>query len=121
MATACSPFCSYHALALRRMVGLLVQQARMQHVCEELVVAVPTAAVVERDQEQVPSIQRLQHGLATTLPGDGIAQRTAQPAQDRGLQQEGLDTIGLTLQHLLDQVVDDVTIIPGEAGDEAGD
>ena len=38
----------------------------------------------------------------------------------RGLQQEGLDTIGLTLQHLLDEVVDDVTIIAREAGDEAG-
>jgi hypothetical protein len=34
-----------------------------------------TGGVVERDQEQVPSIQRLQHGLATTLSGDGIAQR----------------------------------------------
>ena len=28
---------------------------------------------------------------------------------------------GLTLQDLLDQVVDDVAVVPGEAGDEAGD
>ena len=29
--------------------------------------------------------------------------------------------IGLALQHLLDQVVDDVPVIPCEAGDEPGD
>ena len=31
------------------------------------------------------------------------------------------DLVGLTLQDLLDQVVDDVAVVPGEAGDEAGD
>ena len=39
-------------------------------------------------------VQRLQHGLAAALPGDRIAQRTAQPGQDRGLQQEGPDPSG---------------------------
>ena len=29
--------------------------------------------------------------------------------------------LGLALQDLLDQVVDDVPVVPGEAGDEAGD
>ena len=108
-------------MQVRYLVGLLVEQARLQHVGKEVVVAIPPAAVVERDQEQVPSVQRLQHGLAAVLPGDGIAQRAAQPVQDGGLQQEGPDTVGLTLQDLLDQVVDDVAVIAGEAGDEAGD
>ena len=31
------------------------------------------------------------------------------------------DMLGLTLQDLLDQVVDDVAVVAGEAGDEAGD
>ena len=69
-------------------LGLLVEQARPQHVGEEVVVAVPPAAVVERDQEQVAPLQGLQHGLATVLAGDGVAQRAAQPVQDGGLQQE---------------------------------
>ena len=30
-------------------------------------------------------------------------------------------SLGLALQHLLDQVVDDVPVVAGEAGDEAGD
>ena len=106
---------------LRNVVGPLVQQVRLQNVREEVVVAVPLAAVVERDQEQVPSIQRLEHGLAAVPAGNGIAERAAQPVQDGGLQQEVPDVIGLALQHLLDQVVDDVPVIPREAGDEAGD
>ena len=69
-------------------LGLLVQQVRAQHVRKEVVVAIPPAAVVERDHEQVPALQRLQHGLPAVLAGDGIAQRAAQPVQDGGLQQE---------------------------------
>jgi hypothetical protein len=69
---------------------------------------------------QVRSIEHLQHGSTTTLAGDGIAQGTAHSVQDRGLLQERPDPVGLTLHHLLDQVVDDVTIVAGEAGNEAG-
>ena len=112
--------CARPPVQARHLAGLLVVQACLQHVGEQMVVAIPPAAVIERDQEQVPAVQRLQHGLAAALPGDGIAQRAAQPAQDGGLQQEGLDTIGLTRQHLLGQVVDDVAVIAREAGDEAG-
>ena len=108
-------------MQLRHQFGLLVQQVRPQHVGEELVIAIPAAAVVERDEEQVPSIEGLEHGLAVVLAGDGIAQRAGHAGQDRGLQQEAPDTLGLTLQDLLDQVVDDVAVVPGEARDEAGD
>ena len=57
--------CSYHALARRcrsrHLVGLLVQQTRPQHVGEEVVIAIPVAAVVQRDDEEVAALQRLQH------------------------------------------------------------
>ena len=76
-----SPFRSYQSLARtvqrRDAVGLLVEQARPQHVAEEVVVAVPPTAVVERDQEEVAPLERLEHGLAAVLAGDGIAQRAA--------------------------------------------
>ena len=36
---------------IRNVVGLFVEQVRLQHIREELVVAVPLATVVERDQE----------------------------------------------------------------------
>ena len=108
------------SVQIGNVVGLLVQQVRLQHVGEEVVVAVPAAAVVEGHQEQVSPLQLGQLGLAAGLPGDGIAQRAAQPVQDGGLQQEVLDGFGLSLQDLLGQVVDDVPVIPGEAGDEGG-
>jgi hypothetical protein len=101
-------------------VGLLVEQARSQHVGEQVVVAVPPAAVVERDQEQVPPIESLQRGPAIGLTCDGIAQRTAEPVEDGSLQQEGLDGGRLPLQHLLHQVVDDEAGVSREAGDEVG-
>ena len=68
---------------LGHLVGSLVQQVRTKHVCEEMVVAIPPATIVERDQEQVRPVQRLEHGLAAVLAGDGIAQRAAQPVEDR--------------------------------------
>jgi hypothetical protein len=58
----------------------------VQNVREEVVVAVPAAAVVERDHEQVGAVQRLEHGLPAVLAGDGVAQGAAQPVQDGGLQ-----------------------------------
>ena len=106
---------------LRHVSGLLVLKTRAQHVCKEMVIAIPAAAVVEWNHEQVASLQRLQHRFAAVLAGDGIAQRAAEPVEDRGLQQEAADLIGLALQDLFDQVVDDVAIVAGEAGDEAGD
>ena len=51
-------------MQLRRPAGLLVEQSCLQHVGEEVVVAVPLSPVVERDQEQVPLVEVLQHGPA---------------------------------------------------------
>ena len=62
---------------VRNLIGPLVPQVRLQDVGEELVIAIPPAAVIERDQEQVSPLQRRQLGLATVLAGDGIAQRAA--------------------------------------------
>jgi hypothetical protein len=102
-------------------VVLLVEQTGLQHVCEEVVIAIPPTAIIKRDQEQVASVQCVQHRLPTRPAGDRITERAAQPVQDAGLQQEIPDLLGLALQDLLGQVVDDVTVVPGEAGDELGD
>ena len=86
-----------------------------------MVVAVPLAPVVEGNQEQVSSVEGLEHGLAAVLGGDGLAQRAMQSAQDGGVQQEGAKMVGLALQDFLGQVVDDVAVVPGESRDEASD
>ena len=65
---------------------LLIEEARAQHVGKELVVAIPAPAVIKRDEEEVPAIERLQHRRAALVTSNGIAERASQPTQDRGLQ-----------------------------------
>ncbi len=86
-----------------------------------MVIPVPVAPVIERHDEQVAAVKCLEPRPAACHFSDCIAQRPAEPAQERGLEQEVADFGGLTLQDLFGQVVDDVAVVPGEAGDEAGD
>src|SRR6185295_11030266 len=79
---------------------LFIEEARSQHVRKELVVAIPAPPVIERDEEEVPAIERLQHRRAALVTSNGIAERATQPTQDRGLQQELADMLGLTVQDL---------------------
>ena len=79
-------------------LGLLVQHPRPQHVGEEVVVAVPEAAIVERDEEEVRPIELLEHRLPAAATGHGIAQRPGEPVEDRGLEQEAPDLVGLALR-----------------------
>ena len=102
-------------------VRLLAQQARPQDICEQVVVSVPLAACVERDHEEIPAIEDLERGLTAILPRDGVAQGTGQPIEDAGPQQEPAHVFRLSLQHFLDEVVDDEAIVAGETLDEAVD
>src|SRR3981081_1930388 len=94
---------------------------RTQHIGKEVVVAIPAATAVERDDEQIRALQCLERCLAMVLPGDGIAEWAGQPVEDRGLKQEAPDGFRLSLQDLSDQVVDDVAVIAGKSSDEAMD
>ena len=57
-------------------------------------------------------------GRCRTSAGDRVAERAGQPLEDRGVEQEGADLVGLPVEHLLDEVVHDVPVVAGEAGDE---
>ena len=65
-----------------------------------MVVAVPAALVIERDNKEVSSLQGFQQHVAFLLVRDGIAQRATQAVENGGLEQEAPDTFGLTLQDL---------------------
>ena len=104
----------------RDLVGLLCQQMRAENVGKEVVVAIPEAPVVQRDDEEVAALQGLQPRRASLLVGDGVAQWAVQPVQDGGPEQEAADRLGLTPQDLLDQVVHDVPVVSGEGPDESG-
>ena len=109
------------AMQVRHLLGLLVRQVGAQHIAKEVVIAVPLAAVVERHEEQVGPVERFERGLASVLLGDGIAQRTRQTVQNRGVQQEFAHVVRLPLEHLLDQVVHDVAVVTCESFDEVRD
>ncbi len=104
-----------------QVVRPLLQQVRAQDVAEQVVVAVPLPTVVERYDEQVGALQRLEHGPAAAPAGHGVAERAAEPLEDRGVEQEPAYVVGLAGEDLLDEVVDDVAVVAREAGDEAGD
>ena len=93
---------------------------RLQHIGEEMVIAIPLALIVERNDEEIAALQSFQHRFAILLPGDGITQRAAQPIENRGLQQETADTFGLALQDFFHQIVQHKAMAAGEGLNEAG-
>ena len=108
------------AVQLGRLAGELVEEPGLQHVGEEVVVAVPPSLVVERHQEEVVAVERLQHRPAVGPARDGVGQRSGQPGQHGGPEEEVADLLGLPVHDLLDEVVDDVAVVPGEPVDEPG-
>ena len=80
--------------------------------------AIPSPLVVQGNQEQVGPVQLRQDSLAVIPVGNSIAQRPAQALQDRGPEQEFLDSGRLLVENLFDQVIQDETVAPGESLDQ---
>ena len=99
-------------------VGVLVGEAGPEDIAEEVVVPVPAATVIEGDQEQVRPFQGVENRLGVASPGHRSTQVRREPTEDRGLQQEGSDVVGLTIEDLVGEVVDDKPVVTGEARDE---
>ena len=102
-------------------VRLLVEQPGSEHVGEQVVVPVPVRRSSSGDDEQVRSIEPLQRGLPAAARCHRIAERSGEPVEHGGLQQEVADVAGLMFEHLLGEVVDDEAVVAGEVLDEAGD
>ena len=70
-------------------LGPFVEQARLQDVGEQVVVAVPVPVVVQRDERTGCAVPATPAQRGPPLPpGDRVAEGTGQPVQDRGVQQE---------------------------------
>ena len=68
------------------LIGLLRHQMRREHFGKEVVIAIPVALVIQRNDKEVAALQGLQPRVAFLLAGDGIAQRTTQPVENGGLE-----------------------------------
>ncbi len=97
---------------------LALMQMRPQDVGEEMVIAIPLPGVIEGDDEQVAALQEAQPVLCIVAAGDGIAQRSAQPVEDAGLQQKVADAVWQSSDDFVDQIVEDEAMTAGEGFDE---
>ena len=68
---------------VRHLVGVLGEQARAEDVGEQVVVAVPGALGVERDEEEVAALEVLQRPGAVGAAGDGVAQGAGEVGRGR--------------------------------------
>src|SRR5215212_652796 len=84
-----------------------------------MMVAIPLTPVIERDDEEVASFQVFKHCLRVTFPRECIAERGAEPVENRGSNKEAPDVFRLGLQYLVDEIVGDVAIVAGEGIDES--
>ena len=113
-----------HALARRcssaTCSGVPLAQVRAQHVGEQVVVAVPLASVVERDEEEVGPLEGDERRAAPSLcPVTASQSGPVEPRRGRTSRSRKSRTSGrLAGQHLLGEVVDDVPVVAREAGDE---
>ena len=110
-------------------------QASTQQIGEQVVIAVPPALIVHRQQEQVGRFQVLEHVLGLSLDQcrrrcglllicsspiceDRSAEGAAQALENRGLQHERFDVGWLVREDFFDQVVEDIAIAASEGCDE---
>src|SRR5918996_729180 len=85
------------AMQIRYLSRLGLLQLRAEEIGEEVMEAIPAALLVERDEEQVGALKAFQRVLPIVAAGDGVAQWTAEPFQDRGLEQERPQPLRLIL------------------------
>ena len=68
-------------MQLRLESRVFVDQPRLEDVTEQVVVPIPETPVVERDEEQVGSFERVEHRLRVVPLHDGVAEFGGQAAQ----------------------------------------
>ena len=88
---------------------------------EEVVVPVPLAGAIERDEEQRSTLDLVEAVAGGTLAGHGIAQLRGEPLEDRCLEEEPGDLGVLLVDDLLDEVLRDHPVAAGQRRDGAID
>ena len=87
----------------------------MQQLAEQVVVAVPLAATVQRNHEQVASFELLEHPDRPFAAGHGVAERSAHPVEDRRAHEEADLRAREAAQQLGVEVFIDEAVVAAEA------
>ena len=99
----------------RDQLGLTQLQLGSEQLPEQLVVAVPLALAVQRRQQQVGVLQRLQHPARPAGGQDRVTQRPRETLQHRRAGQELHQLRREMRQQLRPQVVGHEPVVPGES------
>ena len=95
-------------------VRIAARKLGLQEAAEQVVIAVPLATSVEWNEEQIRPLDPGKRLAAPRSVGHGVAQRRAEPGQDRGLQQEALDLRLEGREDLLAEIIDEMPVVAGE-------
>src|SRR5581483_645246 len=101
-------------------VRISLGKAKAQCLCEEVMVAIPGALIVQRQQKEIGQFKLLQHGLAVVLANDSITERPIQTVKYGSLQQERADMLRLLMEYFFRQVIYDVAMASGEGRNKTG-
>ena len=82
-------------------------ELRPEEIAEEMVIAIPPATIVERDDERIGTREILQRTSRVVDAEHRIAQRRRHPIEDRRPEQEALDGPA-AVQHFVAEVVGDL-------------
>ncbi|MCY1423217.1 hypothetical protein D3C76_358250 [compost metagenome] len=113
------PLCCLE-VQLCRCVGLLLRQRMLEELGEQVVIAKPQSFFIRGDNEQVGTLQGLDHRLAVAAVTDGIAQGGAKLWQHTGLQQELAVGLGLPGEHVFGKVLGQCRVGAAERFNERG-
>src|SRR6185295_11674112 len=89
-------------------------ELELQEFGEQLVIAKPGAASIERNNEGILGLELLQNHLGSWLANEGICHRAIHTLKDRGAKKQAPNRFGLTVQHLGEEVLGDGTLAARE-------
>ena len=95
-------------------------ELRLEEFAEQVVVAVPLTAIVERDDERVRARERLERIGRVVRPEHRVAEGRRHPIEDRRAEQERLEIVRLPPQDFLEEVVRDLGLRTGQTGGAGG-
>ena len=107
------------AVELGRDLGLTELELAAQQVAEQVVIPVPRAAAIERDDEAIVVLERHEHARGVVFAEDRVAEGAAHPLEHRRARQEPHLVVRQPRQQLEPQIVGHEPIVTAERRDRS--